>query len=392
MDPDDKIREICNALDGTLLAPTDYPAGSLEWDLLERRKLIDDRIKIAHSLKTDKPMPPIHLGYCHSPVLNGCADVSDDQAHVVISTGAIVLMHDVFYRMLSHPVSFPNIGDPNLESAGIGHAEGISRDYQELVSGREENKRTLASVVPRCPYRRLHAEWLAGLALDFLTLHEMGHLRHGHSGFIGGLTGSLPLHELLGSVHSVPNLVRQAIEMDADSYAAASMLATRGEAVNSDFVLHRFLQESGSGLFFSENMYPPGWFAMFAVDWAFAINIMFWMMGIDIVEAVLESTHYPPPPFRGIMSTSIVFADSVSGKHEHQGLIARFEEKTTNLFAKLIDNLKLIGFDVKGNEFINFAKACEKGVVWDHQKKISDTWTQIRPEIVKHSFVKNLAP
>jgi hypothetical protein len=170
----------------------------------------------------------------------------------------------------------------------------LRADYAALTAARGPGEATLAHVRPKDPHRAEFAEWLAGVALDFLTIHEMGHLRHGHSGYFASHAG-IPVIVEFAANQGISGLTRQALEMDADSYASlASLRACSARAEHA----HRWIRSISE---FEGGLEPPGldgtihWGQVCVLDWAFAVATMFQMFGLGVYQGSLMDGNHPPP-------------------------------------------------------------------------------------------------
>lgn len=157
-------------------------------------------------------------------------DVDEPFDFVGINAGSIFVIRDAFARLCSDPQSFPLIGKPELEAIPSPMAQ---------LSGRINPGSDFADS-PRCPVRAEYAEDLCLVALDSLFFHEITHLRNGHLELQRRPNTALhwdedPSDEWVND----DNIMRQALEMDADSASILHTLVqtkfTGGEVVQNLF-------------------------------------------------------------------------------------------------------------------------------------------------------------
>ena len=133
-----------------------------------------------------------------------------------ISFGAVLTLSDLFARILAHPESFPNVGNPTLEVPEIGRVPGLSADiFRSGPSGRR----------PACRCRRLFGSILLQTAVMYLFFHELTHISHGHLEYLRQSQNASHWTELASS--NPPGLrprIAQTLEMDADCGAICMML------------------------------------------------------------------------------------------------------------------------------------------------------------------------
>lgn len=210
-DPDDAHDEATNRMFGPLTARLDRCVEYAE------SHLYDDRDRnLAYGLVCDWN-------------LNAFACASSSRGSpgldlIGISVGVIPTLIHVFGRILSHPGSFPDVGDSSLEDSSAGLLPRLTTDF--VRSGQ-----SLSS--PKCPVRSAFAGELVQTALVYLFFHEMTHLRHGHIEYAREHLRATHWAEVGELDHGRTDaLVRQTLEMDADSGALLHTL-------NQAFVLTR---------------------------------------------------------------------------------------------------------------------------------------------------------
>jgi hypothetical protein len=249
-----------------------------------------------HIIARGAAMPAFYFNYVNNPELNLKAgyDRNDHCGYVGIFTGAVPLIYDMFYRMLSHPKILPEIGNVAIESARQPYcSEGLWSDYNELFVHRGNHGKHLANVLPADPSRRKHANQLAECALEFLILHELAHITFGHCEYANTHLGLSLLTELNAkNPPAVNNLKRQAIECAADGYAALTSWSGRLQRISESEKSAKALLDK------STRMVVPDELIMF--DWSFSIYTMFLMFDNDTDSTSMEGSLYPSPRHRMI--------------------------------------------------------------------------------------------
>lgn len=188
------------------------------------RTLLNGHRRIFNALETlfmdEVPVPagcePISFLFLNQPDLNACAFRSGNFRFIGINWGAIVLFHDLFYRMMACPAVLPHIGNAAGEQAPEKHpgfitsADQLPR-FPDMPFG--------ITAEPRDPARAAYAQHLARIALDFLYTHEHQHAAAGHLSFEPGLENS-SIKEVRDAPWVGDVLTRHVLEFDADACAA----------------------------------------------------------------------------------------------------------------------------------------------------------------------------
>src|SRR5258706_2733842 len=250
-----------------------------------------------------KMMPHVHFDYIDDPSINAkvAVDPSTSCGYIGMYTGTTSLLYDVFYRMLSHPNILPQIGNAAEERIRQPfHSEGFSQNYNDLLASRGAGGGRLADVMPNDPHRRYYAEKLAIYAFDFLVLHELGHIRHGHCQ-VARDHGINFISELLLSARSdalstEQKMILQAMEMDADAYAAFRSFLLHARLQNKSQI-HRVITR------ILLNAKPIGRIhaiELLEFDWAFWIKTVLGLLGLRFDPRKLGEDTPPPTSNRGL--------------------------------------------------------------------------------------------
>lgn len=272
--------------DTNRLPPLSWERGALEFQIGQTRHNIP---KVLAMKGVIKPLAGIHFDLVDDPHLNACAFVINDFGYVGMEWGSVFVLHDLFYRMFSHPEVWPKVGDPGKESVTPFHAEPLTDDCDVILSRRPKGPGGgILAALPKCPIRRACAEHLAIVALFFLVEHEFGHIRAGHCEYLDSV--GLPFAseiKLRNSTKGDKKLIRQALEYEADLFAAEMTL---GSAL-------RWERRPGSG--------PPTPEARLTL-WRFAVLSLFWILGFDFDAQQFDAEDYPHPAVRVMAIESFI--------------------------------------------------------------------------------------
>ena len=128
---------------------------------------------------------------------------------VNLSVGVVLLVFEMFVRMMRLPTVMPELD-------GASELDDDQREpFDPLNAASAFNGRGPA---PRARSRAIHAKYLSQVALRFVIAHEHGHLDCGHWSLSSGRT--LPEFPTAANATLFVNqLVKQALELDADSVA-----------------------------------------------------------------------------------------------------------------------------------------------------------------------------
>lgn len=189
---------------------------------------------------------PIEFGLICAAELNAFAYTSKNKDpnkldFIGLNIGPIETLYNVFHRILSMPDSFPEIGNRNLEKKDRGILPYLTTSTRK--SGFEFQ-------LPNCPIRQQFASELAQIAIEFLFLHELGHLKNGHVDFVRQEMSFDYLPEAFdGRDMRNANLIWQTLEFDADAVGlvlCAAQAHSRFKTVSSNIA--DYSNESNSAL------------------------------------------------------------------------------------------------------------------------------------------------
>lgn len=156
--------------------------------------------------------------YLNDFSINALANVIDDCSVVAMTVYAPVIFSDLFYGILSHPSVLRDFE----KDAEVGQFDRyfIPKQIEEL-----SDLNTYAVRSPRwrpeALVRNSYAAMLTNVALDFLFLHEVGHLFHGHPHMRREMLRCFDPLTAFGDVKEIESvcLINHALEYDADWFA-----------------------------------------------------------------------------------------------------------------------------------------------------------------------------
>ena len=223
----------------------------------------------AFDIGTQNKMPEVYFDFIDSPTFNAGAISSNGREFIGVNYGAVLLILDMFNRMLSRNDIFPEIGKPEIEinPAPIPFVAG---NY-DIIKEFHETDSYSPVVVPKDPARRDHAALLTNFAVYFLIFHEFTHLKNGHVGYKGSKTGESFIMEFNPETkNKLPALTKKILEWDADNWAANDSI-------------HRLMGNLGSDPEFREMFQNYEDINAGAIaNWGFSIWSLFKLM--DMVE------------------------------------------------------------------------------------------------------------
>jgi uncharacterized protein YchJ len=303
---------------------------------------------------------------------------------IALSYGAIVILADLFFRMLSYRNVFIEIGRPIDELHGEPTLDDLVTDVKILIDfDKFEEGEKFNWIVPRDKIRQNFAEYLFINAIDFLILHELYHILNGHLDFLKDGKAQMVLAEDYYQKITDKQflLVKKTLEMDADCCACCSLV--RKCFMNSHSLLDMISQpEEFKG--FNKNFNTAMAYSTFAVYSLFRIAACG-----DYDESNHDFYSHSTPRQRQLafLATSVRYINerlipklgddaflidtNKISETTHQKI---FECETlyTLLTGKPHDRTKF-PFTFKPTKFVT---------------ELTDEWNRIHPELAKHAFIK----
>jgi hypothetical protein len=158
---------------------------------------------------------PISFLFLNRSDFNAVAFRHDSYSFIGMNWGAIILLQDLFLRLLASPAVLPHIGNVSLEqnrpklpklqvdAAALPHIEGMPFGI---------------TTIPECLARVGYAQFLTQIALDFLFIHEHQHAGGGHLEYSTDLCQQVA--EVQDDAAFKDILTRHVLEFEADAAAA----------------------------------------------------------------------------------------------------------------------------------------------------------------------------
>lgn len=292
-------------------------------------------------------------------VINGFAFTDKDcNPYIGVFAGAVFLLYDFFYRVLSHPGTFPQIGNAKGETIRDCHKEGINRDFgkiPQVCSGLMRN------VIPNDLIRSKFAEYLAECAFDFLIIHEWMHICKGHCDYNHTRNMLFLFEATCAAASRDSGLTDQAIEAQADGYAANASFFT--------FVSNNF--ESPQPL--DDRMH----------QWVFSVGSALLLLGCKFDMSDLSAMDHPPPPLR-LMFMHDQINERIKSEDKFRNLI-EFDKAFQVALTDTRVAFEAIGGSIDG-ELSDFLTMCKTGEGDRHSEAIGTRMFEIHPAIQPFAY------
>jgi len=178
--------------------------------------LLQNAAEYRNSIVCKGKFPELYVNISDSTSVNAVAIKIADDFYIAVSRGTFILLSETFRRLLSIPDVFICIGNVAIERPGR-IATPLPRDSSLLTDA--------TRYVPIDPTRYMAAGFMAATALRFLVLHEWRHLQGGHLNYSFATLNIQMLFEASSTGAAVAtNLLRQAMEIEADTHAAVRLI------------------------------------------------------------------------------------------------------------------------------------------------------------------------
>jgi hypothetical protein len=180
--------------------------------------------RMSHSLAHMNRAPAVHVDFVTANEVNGFA-FGDDELHlefIGIPAGTMLVLYDLFMRLMSLNGFLPHIGDagmPPTSHPRLATWRPIADPL--LATNPVTGQRYAFGSQPRDSMRYAFAMHAADLATYFIVAHELAHLRFGHIAVASQLSPGRTVKmfdEARGPL--IDGLTSQAMEYGADRYAA----------------------------------------------------------------------------------------------------------------------------------------------------------------------------
>jgi len=319
-----------------------------------------------YASKSIKPWPMVNYDFINNVKFNAVAAKSGQDYFVGINGGTVAILHNLFARMLCHKQILTDFGNPDVESEEKKIVDPQSLRYDTLLNYRKEG----GSVIPNDPIRKNLAWYLSTLAVQFICMHEYGHVLNGHLDLINsqGIT-SLPELPYNDEKPRIEPILSQTLELDADAFAVRTCLTYVLGCVNSP------LNPEHTQLFYKDHRTTIRLFCFYT----YTIHRLFGAL-IPNVKDLLNVSH-PPSGTRQIrFIPSIILIANVLAPEISEQEIYKIVIKAS---AEVEDAFKKISDTPMDDMGIRFAMT-EHAV--DHSDLISYNWNNVRPLLEEYCY------
>lgn len=307
-------------------------------------------------------LPAVYLDFINSSELNAVATKVESKYYIGVNMGAVLLLHDLFNRMLTSPLNFPHIGNSINEKAKKLYNPELT-DFSTLLVACDTSDLQGA----KDSQRRDYAVHLTALSINFLLFHEYGHIVNGHIDLSGHLYKDFTITELSSnsSGNRFNSLMSQTMEMDADQFAFTFSL----------WFLDLYTQDA-----FKEFPVKPFYkdFVNCIADLLFAAYSMFRLFGHKscTIEQLLKCTHPPA----GIRQRFIFRTlDSL--------MKSRLGDKLNKLISKTINNVEIAFCNISETTLgMDAIKKAYESDLDDLLNLITCNWNNLRPQLDLYAY------
>jgi hypothetical protein len=249
-----------------------------------QRKISHQRLIEVRKMFLPNRSIDVYTDFITMDTCDAFAGIHRDLGCIAIAKGMILLPLEMFFRMLSHPLILPSVGNSSLERIGPQHRDGLSTEYDDLLKRRKQQGRVLLPKPPNCPIRHRVARVCADLMWRFVAMHELVHIVHGHIGYKCSVSPACYLRSMVLAVHgsslSREVLDHHTMELWADFKAAQVVM---GGLINkSSDSLHGIFDTPRARLFL----------------WTFSLYTLFRLWGLKIDPTDLHGPTHPPTALR----------------------------------------------------------------------------------------------
>lgn len=160
-----------------------------------------------------KPTPMVYFDFINDPTLNAVAAFSDKTGLIGFNGGGLVILYDLFSRILSHSGILREIGDPDSEKYSTPIMGNYCSNITTLKNFGDLGYEKYKQIFPVDNTRKNFSWFLFDIAFDFLFNHELTHILNGH------------VHYVEKNKNNSDLLIFQTLEMDADCISVCKLLA-----------------------------------------------------------------------------------------------------------------------------------------------------------------------
>lgn len=187
-----------------------------------------------------KPFPKIIYDFVNSEDFNAFAMKSTNEYIIGINEAVILILFNLFNRMLACNDVLVHIGDSSEED----YSKTVNDYYvstKDLITKGYGGK--YESIEPKNKLRKYYAIHLTKLAMEFIFEHELSHILFGHVDYLNAKYGIRTYSEFnFKNVINADNLDIQTLEMDADCTALARCCALAKRRVDNPNMVYSEFQ------------------------------------------------------------------------------------------------------------------------------------------------------
>jgi hypothetical protein len=350
--------------------------------LLERSSLINSLVERFKSLlvsyskddKLIKAFPSIYVDFVDNSTFNAFAFKYYDKYIIGIHEGVVLILNDLFKRMLSHKNILSDVGDSSneLEDKSI---EGYFDNIDDMVVFGHNGRYIFLE--PKDITRRQFASHLTTIALTFIFEHELSHILFGHVDFLNEKYGLNRLSEIQGDDSPLlRNLDLQTMEMDADCTSIARCCNLAINVVNKPSRIHPDYHKFYSNIYSSFS------------DINFAIcNVLLLFGDGNYKDTTIGKNSHPDPRIRQLMATATF--ESISKQWDELEIDYN---RLKDLLLKGVKDANLAYEYLTGNKINKDVFKLEYYAHHPLVQAVLDNWKySIREKLEKHTF-KPLTP
>lgn len=312
-------------------------------------------------------LPEPYINFINNSSLNAVVTKYNDKYFIGLNSGTVVLINQLFLRMLSNPNVLTQWGNPSLETVDtdkILNAQITNLDIYYLASADNQAK------FPKDSTRSSLSSLMTMNALKFIMMHEYGHIVMGHLDFIRTINESSFYFEFeeTSKLHS---LISQTLEMDADCFGInIGIREIEMQIEKRTFIPNEFKQ------FYKD-------FESSLSLYIFSIYSFFRLFGMEKIDfATLESLSHPPSGFRQNIFLSLLATLYQSKGDEYAKGIGDMAVYVSFEVERAFDEISFQGLDASTflSSFDSEAMA--------HITKIRKNWINVRSLLEPYAFSK----
>lgn len=308
--------------------------------------------------------PAVHIDFINDIGFNACAFKNQGLYFIGINIGVVQILKKLFGYILSHPKLLTEIGDSSkeIEKNILNNVLITDHNYFRLFMNYD-----VEIDDPIDETRKAYSKKLLTYALEFLILHEYGHITNGHVDYFSNRKGTSFIFEF--SQNQEKNLLMQTLEMDADAFAAnyvGRRLLFNDDPIYQFFELKEDLKQK-----------------------CYASYFMFRLFGKKEYDlSKLEKCSHPVPGIRQNILFTTIFSLYIQ---ELKGQLMQ-EEEVKGFMMEIIDECETALKQISDKTFTPVPMS----ILLTHEGNrhfinIMENWQNVRPLLEPYSKIK-LAP